>query len=98
MEERVRLGTINEYESTALIAIIRKKNIVRDLLTTFSDDRINSMDDFTILYDKIKSDYEKLLLEQNEWWVNIAKQYNWSYKSTQRWQINFDTSEVFLIG
>lgn len=45
------------------------------------------------LYEKLVSDYGKVLLAFNTWWEEKSQKYQWK---GQEWAIDFQTNEVYI--
>ena len=48
------------------------------------------------LYQKLVKDMGETGTKFQNWWDRMAQQYNWKSSPNGHWEINFETSEIFL--
>ena len=49
------------------------------------------------LYEKLVQDLGETSMKFQNWWDAMAHKYQWERTPNGRWEINFDTCEIFLI-
>lgn len=88
---RELIETISENDKKELIKIYERISSLEELIIDVSKEKEEG------LYSQIYNDLEKSNASINEWWTNIAHKYNLKFDEKGKWELNFETNEVFLI-
>jgi len=88
-KNRTPIGKVTESERDEIKNLFERKNGLTELF------KIVTIDNNT-LYDKVVQDMGTTATKFQAWWDNKSKQYNWASKEGYSWEIDFETSEIFL--
>lgn len=88
--EKKKVGIVTEEERDEIQKLFRRHSGLVDLAKIVSADNIE-------LYEKIVSDLGDTNAKFQDWWNKKGEKYNWESAENGRWQINFDTCEIFLV-
>jgi CXXX repeat modification system protein len=50
------------------------------------------------LYEKVVSDLGEVTTRQQDWWADVSRRYGWQDTAGMRWELDFETCRVTLIG
>lgn len=85
------VGRVTEKEKE-IISCLYEKKIALENLSKVADPKISD------LAEQLKSDYERVWGEYNQWWDETAKKYGWESAEDGFWNIDFENNDVFLHG
>ena len=84
------VGQVTPKERNEIQRLFERKNGLNELAKILTADNVN-------LYEKMVKDLgETSSLFQN-WWDTMSQKYKWESTENGRWEINFDTCEIFLV-
>jgi len=84
------VGQVTPEERNEIQRLFERKNGLNELAKILTADNVN-------LYEKMVKDLgETSSLFQN-WWDTMSQKYKWESTENGRWEINFDTCEIFLV-
>ena len=89
MEEKKHVGSVTEEEKNEIKTLFERKNGLAELMKSISPDN-------EVLYEKLVTDMGATATRFQAWWDRMAAKYQWENRPDGRWEINFDTNEVFL--
>lgn len=86
-----KVGIVTQEERDEIQTLFKRHSGLSDLAKIISTDNRD-------LYEKVVNDLgETNTLFQN-WWNTKGEKYNWESVEKGRWQINFETCEIFLVN
>lgn len=92
---RIRVGKVTPAERDEIRFLFERKNGLIELfrsLTTLSTDELAK----SPLYERLVSDIGDVSTRFQRWWDDMSVQYSWKRLPDYRWEINFDSCEVYL--
>ena len=95
-EERKKIGQVSPAERDEIKNLFERKNGLTELfrsLSSSSKDELNQ----SALYDKIVKDMGEVSMKFQQWWDLMSEKHQWENVAGYRWEINFDTCEIFLV-
>jgi CXXX repeat modification system protein len=84
------VGKVTPTESGEIKKLFTRKNALMDLL--------KSVEKGTAFYENAMEDFIETNEKFQNWWNITAKKYSWKDNGTTRWEINFDTCEIFIVN
>ena len=88
--EKKKVGIVTEEERDEIQKLFRRHSGLVDLAKIVTADNIE-------LYEKVVNDLGDTNTTFQDWWNKKGQKYNWESAENGRWQINFDTCEIFLV-
>ncbi|AEY64487.1 CXXX repeat peptide modification system protein [Clostridium sp. BNL1100] len=92
---RELVGTVTKEERNELLILFERKIGIEELSATLENDLL-STDKKEIMQDKMISELGKVKQNMQIWWDKMYKKYNWKSIEGYRWNIDFQTCEIFL--
>lgn len=89
--KKEKLGDITADECEKLKAIYLRKSALEELLIS-----LDTTDKSGNLYERIMSDLIECKKSMSEWWNDVSSRNGWDYGPEYRWEVQFNTREVFL--
>jgi len=87
--EKKLIGKVTEAERDEIRMLFERKNALTELFKTVDV----SKDE---LYDKIVVDMGKTASKFQTWWDEKSLTYQWESLSNHRWEIDFNTCQIYL--
>lgn len=88
--KKKKVGKVTAEERDEIKRIYKRHSGLTDLAKIISADN-------TELYEKIVSDLGETNVKFQEWWNQKGEKYQWESDNNGRWQINFETCEIYLV-
>ena len=88
--EKKKVGIVTEEERDEIQKLFRRHSGLADLAKIVTADNVE-------LYEKVVNDLGDTNTKFQDWWNKKGEKYNWESADNGRWQINFDTCEIFLV-
>lgn len=88
--EKKKVGIVTAEERDEIQKLFRRHSGLADLAKIVTADNDE-------LYEKVVNDLGDTNTKSQVWWNKKGEKYNWESAENGRWQINFDTREIFLI-
>lgn len=88
--EKKKVGIVTEEERDEIQKLFRRHSGLADLAKIVTADNVE-------LYEKVVNDLGETNTKFQDWWNKKGEKYNWESADNGRWQINFDTCEIFLV-
>lgn len=84
------IGKVEAKERDEIRQLFERRNGLNELakIVTAENDE---------LYQKLVSDMGTTCTNFQDWWDKMSQKYQWQRKENGRWEINFDTCEIFLV-
>jgi len=83
------VGQVTPEERDEIQALFERRNGLNELAKILTNDN-------TDLYEKLVKDMGETSTKFQNWWDRMSQQYQWESTENGKWEINFDTCEVFL--
>lgn len=87
---RILIGKVSKEERDEIKSIHMRRSALLDLSQILTAEKSE-------LYEKLVKDLSETNVRFHEWWVSKVKEHNWERSEKSRWQIDFNTCEIFLI-
>ena len=78
-------------ECTEIQTLFERRNGLNELAKILTADNAD-------LYEKLVKDMGETGTKFHSWWDRMAQKYQWESVEDGNWEINFDTSEIFLVA
>lgn len=88
--EKKKVGIVTADERDEIQKLFRRHSGLADLAKIVTADNDE-------LYEKVVNDLGDTNTRFQDWWNKKGEKYNWESAENGRWQINFDTREIFLV-
>jgi len=88
--KKKKVGIVTEEERDEIQKLFRRHSGLTDLAKIVTADNVE-------LYEKVVNDLGETNTKYQDWWNKKGEKYNWDSAENGRWQINFDTCEIFLV-
>ena len=89
--EKKKVGIVTEEERDEIQKLFRRHSGLVDLAKIVTADNAE-------LYEKVVNDLGDTNTKFQDWWNKKGEKYNWESAENGRWQINFDTCEIYLVA
>lgn len=91
MAIRKLVGQVTPDECTEIQTLFERRNGLNELAKILTADNAD-------LYEKLVKDMGETGTKFHSWWDRMAQKYQWESVEDGNWEINFDTSEIFLVA
>ena len=88
MEKKV-IGHVTEGEKNEIQMLFERRNGLNELAKILTADN-------TELYDRLVKDMGETSTKFQNWWDRMGEKYQWKSDPDGRWEINFQTCEIYL--
>ena len=88
--EKKKVGIVTEEERDEIQKLFRRHSGLADLAKIVTADNVE-------LYEKVVNDLGDTNTRFQDWWNKKGEKYKWESAENGRWQINFDTCEIYLV-
>lgn len=88
--EKKKVGIVTKEERDEIQKLFKRHSGLADLAKIVTADNVE-------LYEKVVNDLGDTNTKFQDWWNKKGEKYNWESADNGRWQINFDTCEIFLV-
>ena len=88
--EKKKVGIVTADERDEIQKLLRRHSGLADLAKIVTADNDE-------LYEKVVNDLGDTNTRFQDWWNKKGEKYNWESAENGRWQINFDTCEIYLV-
>lgn len=88
--KKKKVGIVTEEERDEIQKLFRRHSGLTDLAKIVTAENVE-------LYEKVVNDLGETNTKFQDWWNKKGEKYNWESAENGRWQINFDTCEIFLV-
>jgi CXXX repeat modification system protein len=90
---RKRVGQVTAKERDVIKDLFERKNALMELAKSLNaDSEIRSS-----LYEKLVADLGPVSTKFSAWWAQKGAKYRWERTPSGRWEIDFETCEIYLI-
>lgn len=91
MATRKLVGLVTPEEKAEIQLLFERRNGLNELAKILSADN-------TELYEKLVKDIGETGTKFQSWWNRMAEKYKWESTENGKWEINFETCEILLVG
>ena len=84
------VGQVTPAERDEIQRLFERRNGLNELAKILTADNAE-------LYERLVTDMGETGTKFQQWWDNMAAQYEWERTPDGNWEINFETCEIFLI-
>ncbi len=85
------VGQVTPAERNEIQALFERRNGLNELAKILTADNVE-------LYEKMVKDLGETSSKFQNWWDRMGQKYKWESIENGRWEINFDTCEIFLVN
>ena len=91
---RKKVGRVSAEERDEIQSIFERRNGLNELFRTLMSTKgpLNES-----LYNQLVSDTGKTSTSFDKWWDSMNKKYGWESLPNHRWEIDFDTCEIYIV-
>ena len=86
-----KVGVVTPEERDQIRTLYERKSGLIELVIALSE-----RDELTPIYEKVISDLGRTKMRFSEWWQDTAKKYDWKKDPEGKWEIDFETCEIYL--
>ena len=87
--EKKRVGKVPPEQRDEIQVLFERRNSLKELLLVVPAENQD-------LYERVVADMAQTQKKFDQWWADRAAEYRWERRENARWEINFDTCEIFL--
>jgi hypothetical protein len=84
------IGQVTPEEKNEIQTLFERRNGLNELAKILTADNAE-------LYEKLVKDLGETGAKFQGWWDRMAEKYQWESTENGNWEINFDTSEIYLV-
>ena len=88
------IGKVTEDEKNEVQALFERKNGLTELFQALAS---MSVDEQNNLYNRIVKDMSDVTAKMKKWWKEKSANYKWENVAGYKWEIDFDTCEIYLV-
>lgn len=88
--EKKKVGIVTEEERDEIQKLFRRHSGLVDLAKIVTADNVE-------LYEKVVNDLGETNTAFQNWWNEKGDKYKWESAENGRWQIKFETCEIYLV-
>lgn len=84
------VGKVTEEEKNEIQTLFERRNGLNELAKILTVDN-------ELLYEKLIKDIGETTSKFQGWWDRMANQYNWERTENGKWEIDFESCDIFLV-
>lgn len=84
------VGRVTEDERNEIQSLFERRNGLNELANILTPDNVD-------LYNRLVEDMGKTSTRFQEWWDRTSQKYDWESSENGRWEIDFQTCQIFLV-
>jgi CXXX repeat modification system protein len=85
-----KVGQVTPEEKNEIQQLFERKNGLNELAKILNADN-------TELYEKLVKDMGETSTKFQSWWDRMSQKYQWESSANGKWEINFETNEIYLV-
>ena len=89
MNAKKIVGCVTPEQRDEIQRLFERKNSLTELFPIVDPNN-------QALYDKVVADMAATTAKFQKWWDDRAEEYHWESSPDGKWEINFETCEIFL--
>ncbi len=90
MKQKKNIGRVASEERDIIRYLYEHKNGLLELAKVLTADNAE-------IYEKVVQDLGQTNIKYQQWWDSMADKYGWEKIDDGRWEIDFESCEVFLV-
>lgn len=90
------VGMVTEEEKNEAMTLFERKVGIEELTATLESDLLTA-EKKESMQDKMISELGKVELNLQAWWDKMYRKYSWKSIDGHKWNIDFQTCEIFLL-
>jgi len=90
------LGILEEDERKELEGIYYKRVALENMILVLQERGNMEESGSESLYHKLVHDMSETLKKMGEWWDKTSQHYGWEYRKENKWEVKFESGEVYL--
>lgn len=83
------VGKVTPEQRDEIQTLYERRNALKELFKVVPKDNQD-------LYERVVADMAQTQKNFDQWWEDRSKEYQWEGKKNGRWEIDFDTCDIFL--
>lgn len=87
---KTKIGQVTPEEKEEIQRLFERRNGLNELAKILTADNND-------LYEKLVKDMGETNAKFQRWWDSMSQKYQWVSTQNGKWEINFDTNEIFLV-
>ena len=89
--EKKLLGKVTPEQKDEIQALFERRNSLKELFLIVPKENQD-------LYERVVADMAQTQKKFDQWWSDRVSEYHWEGCEKGRWEINFETFEIFLVS
>ncbi len=89
------VGKVTEQEKNEMLILFERKLGIDELAFTLESDLLSD-DKKESMQDKMITEFGKIKLDMQTWWNKMYEKYKWEMIEGYKWNIDFQTCEIYL--
>ena len=85
------VGQVTPEERKEIQTLFERRNGLNELAKILTADNAE-------LYNKLVKDLHETGTKFQQWWNRMAQKYQWESAENGKWEINFETCEIYLVA
>ena len=85
------VGQVTPEEKNEIQQLFERRNGLNELVKILTPEN-------TELYEKLVKDLGETANKFQSWWNRMADKYQWESTDDGKWEINFETCEIYLVA
>lgn len=87
---KTKIGQVTIEEKNEIQSLFERRNGLNELAKILPADNPE-------LYEKLILDMGRTSTKFQQWWDKMASQYSWETVADGKWEIDFETCEIYLV-
>lgn len=85
------IGYVTASERDEIQSLFERRNGLNELAKILTSENVE-------LYNRLVADMGETSTRFQQWWDNASKKYKWESSENSRWEIDFQTCQIFLVN
>ena len=95
-EGHVKVGQVTPEERDEIKSLYERKNGITELFRSLVSVEAADLEK-SKLYERLVKDMGDISIKFQNWWDEKAKKYSWEGRPGFKWQIDFNSRDIFMI-
>lgn len=83
------VGKVSEEERNEIQTLFERRNGLNELAKVLTPDKVE-------LYNRLVTDLGQTSTKFQQWWDDKSQKYNWESSENGRWEIDFESCQIYL--
>jgi len=84
-----KVGQVSPEEKNEILALFERRNGLNELAKIVKND--------DAMYERLVTDMGTTTTKFQNWWDRMADKYQWKWSENGKWEIDFNTNEIYLV-